>query len=193
MFRWKKVVGSGREQGRQLGSARYLEVHYEDLTTTPEDSLRRICVFLGLGFHAEMLDSAQPYLQSVVDGATRGLQRNSGKWHGYFSPRTVENLERIAGRTLAACGYATHLPEADHDVAAWRRKYWSTLETLRQYAREIYRKLTGDLRAAVARHPRQTVDRAAPAPAQRVLMDSDAAANAGNAAHRRRLASVCRS
>ena len=145
VFRWKKVVGSGREQGRQLGSARYLEVHYEDLTTTPEDSLRRICVFLGLGFHAEMLDSAQPYLQPVVDGATRGLQRNSGKWHGYFSPRTIENLERIAGRTLAACGYATHLPEADRDVAAWRRKYWSTLETLRQYAREIYRKLTGDL------------------------------------------------
>ena len=49
VFRWKKVVAIGREQGRQLGTDRYLETRYEDLTTQPEQSLRRISAFLARG------------------------------------------------------------------------------------------------------------------------------------------------
>jgi hypothetical protein len=145
VFRWKKVVAVGRDQGRRLGPGRYLEVRYEDLTAEPETSLQRICVFLGLPFEAAVLDSAQPYLQGNVGGADRGLLRNSGRWRSYFPQRTTERLERIAGRTLAACGYSTRDPDADADVPSWQRRYWSVTETLRQYSREIYRKLTGEL------------------------------------------------
>jgi hypothetical protein len=143
VFRWKKVVAVGRDQGRRLGPGRYLEVRYEDLTAEPEAALQRICVFLGVPFEAAVLDSAQPYLQ--VAGANRGLLRNSGRWRSYFSQDTAERLERIAGRTLAACGYSTRHPEGDADVPAWRRRYWSVTEILRQYGREIFRKLTGEL------------------------------------------------
>lgn len=145
VFRWKKVVTMGREQGMRLGPARYLEVRYEDLTAEPERSLRRICRFLGLDFDPAVLQSAQPYLTSPNDQRLGGLQRNSGKWRAYFPARTVEGLERIAGAALASCGYATRHPEGDLDLSGWRRRYWSASETLRQYGNEIWRKLNGEL------------------------------------------------
>jgi hypothetical protein len=147
VFRWKKVVSMGRDQGRRLGPKRYLEVRYEDLTAQPEQALRRICQFLELPFDPQVLQSAQPYLKGGRNARrpVGGLQRNSGKWRRYFSPRTIERLERIAGRTLAGCGYATGLPDADRDVSRWQRRYWSAAESMREYAREIWRKLNGDL------------------------------------------------
>ena len=145
VFRWKKVVELGRDQGRRLGPGRYLEVRYEDLTAEPEVSLRRLCVFLGLPFDAAILDSAQPYLQGHDADSERGLLRNSGRWLSYFGDAKAARLERIAGRTLAACGYSTRSPDSDVDVPSWRRKYWSVTETLRQYSREIFRKLNGEL------------------------------------------------
>lgn len=145
VFRWKKVVAMGREQGRRLGTSKYLEVRYEDLTAAPEQTLQGICGFLDLPFHPAVLDSAQPYLQSKANGAQRGLRRNSGKWRSYFSVRSLQALERIAGRTLASCGYDTQFPDSDVDLPVWQRRYWSAVETLREYSREIWRKATGEL------------------------------------------------
>ena len=145
IFRWKKVVATGREQGQQLGSERYLEIRYEDLTTHPEDSLRQVCTFLVLPFNEATLESAQPYLQSANADPKRGLQANSGKWQGYFSPSLQKRLERIAGRTLASCGYATQYPASDVNISGWKRRYWSLTEALRQFGREIWRKINGDL------------------------------------------------
>jgi hypothetical protein len=145
VFRWKKVVTMGREQGMRLGPARYLEVRYEDLTAEPERSLLRICRFLGLDFHPAVLQSAQPYLAPSKEPRVGGLQRNSGKWRSYFPAATIEGLERIAGATLASCGYATRHPDGDLDLSGWRRRYWSASETLRQYGNEVWRKLNGEL------------------------------------------------
>lgn len=145
VFRWKKVVMKGRDQGKRLGAARYLEVRYEDLTTEPEVSLRRICCFLGLPFNSVVLDSSQPYLKSASADGGHGLKPNSGKWQSYFSDETLDYLERIAGQTLASFGYEARYPDSDVDVPAWRRKCWSIAETLRQYSREIRLKLKGDI------------------------------------------------
>jgi hypothetical protein len=145
IFRWKKVIGIGRTQGQQLRTERYLEVRYEDLTTQPESSLRRVCSFLGVPFNEATLESAQPYLESGAAGGKRGLQANSGKWQGYFSARMRRRLQRIAGRTLAACGYETQCPECDDDIPGWQRRYWSATEALRQFGREVWRKINGDL------------------------------------------------
>ena len=145
VFRWKKVVTVGREQGQQLGSQRYMEIRYEDLTASPENSLRRVSSFLALPFNESTLESAQPYLQPTGTDGKRGLQANSGKWQGYFPVRLQHRLEHIAGRTLASFGYATQCPDCDADIAGWKRKYWSITEALRQFGREIWRKLNGDL------------------------------------------------
>ena len=145
VFRWKKVVTAGRAQGQQLGAGRYLEIRYEDLTAAPESSLRRICDYLDLPFDAAVLESARPYLQGGDAGGKGGLQENSGKWRRYFSAAKQQRLEQIAGRTLAECGYATNCPQADAGVPGWQRRYWAGTEALRQYGREIWRKLNGDL------------------------------------------------
>ena len=142
IFRWKNVVAAGRTQGRRLGTGRYLEIRYEDLTAAPEGSLRLICEFLGLAFDAAVLESARPYLQG---GNGRGLQRNSGKWQGYFTARQQQRLEHIAGKALVEFGYTTDCPEGDADIPRWRRRYWTGAESLRQYAREVWRKLNGEV------------------------------------------------
>jgi hypothetical protein len=144
VFRWKKVVMRGRTQGIRLGAARYLEVRYEELTAEPERCLRRICAFLELPYHEAVLESSQPYLQG--GGARRGLQPNSGKWQRYFAPEQLDRLERIAGRTLAQCGYATGHPLSDHDPLPVQRRWWSAAEVWRQYTSEVRRKLNGELR-----------------------------------------------
>jgi hypothetical protein len=145
IFRWKKVVTTGREQGKRLGAGRYLQVRYEDLTAAPESSLRRICEFLALPFDAAVLDSARPHMQTSDGAGGRGLQQNSGKWQSYFTAGRQQRLERIAGRTLAECGYTTCCPDADGEIPRWQRRYWASTEVLRQYGREIWRKLNGDL------------------------------------------------
>lgn len=146
VFRWKKVVSMGRDQGRAIGDGRYLEVRYEDLTQAPEPLLRRICQFLSLSFHPAMLQSNQPYMERAAGSpADRGLRQNSGKWRQHFPERTVERLEKIAGRTLASCGYETRHPEADVDLTSLQRNLCSLRETVREYSREIWRKLNGEL------------------------------------------------
>jgi hypothetical protein len=145
IYRWKKVVAAGHEQGLRLGEQRYLELRYEDLTATPEPCLRGICTFLNLPFDAAVLESARPHMQSGDATAGRGLQKNSGKWQKYFNTAMQQRLERIAGRQLARYGYQTNSPEADAEVAGWQRRYWASTEALRQYGREIWRKLNGDL------------------------------------------------
>ena len=107
IFRWKKTVSQGRLQGCSLGDGRYLEVSYENLTTSPMTALRRICGFLGVDFDEAILDSAQPYLLSEERGNRSGLRPNSGKWQDYFPPAVQQRLERIAGRVLADFGYTS--------------------------------------------------------------------------------------
>ena len=148
VFRWKKVVTMGRRQGERLTAQRYLEVRYEDLTAQPEQHLRRICDFLELPFHGAILESAQPRMGIIAPEAgerRRGLQRNSGQWRTHFTAARAEQLERIAGRTLAGWGYDTRYPQADEDIPGWQRRYWSATESLRGYSHEIWRKLNGEL------------------------------------------------
>jgi hypothetical protein len=145
IFRWKKVVAMGSTQGAEIGSSRYLEVRYEDLTARPEPALRAICRFLAVPFDPAVLESDQPYLVADPSEDARGLRPNSGKWERYFSPRTRDRLERIAGRQLARCGYHTSRADSDMDIPSWQRRYWAATEVLRPYGREIWRKLTGEL------------------------------------------------
>lgn len=145
VFRWKKVVMAGHRQGSRLGPERYLEVRYEDLTAEPEPWLRKICDFLDLAFAAPMLESAQPYFQSDASGPRSGLRRNSGKWQQYFQSVMLDRLEAIAGATLAQFGYQTQRADADQDLSALQRRYWTVMEVVRQYSAEIMQKLRGEI------------------------------------------------
>jgi len=147
LFRWKKVVAEGHRQGQKLGSERYMEVRYEDLTTAPEYWLRKICKFLGVSFNEAVLLSTQPYLngtQPHSEGTELGaLRSNSGHWKKYFTARKLKSLECIAGSTLASFGYESSKTESDFNPPAWKRRLWSVRDDLGQYLREIGLKLGG--------------------------------------------------
>src|SRR2546425_6282923 len=52
--RWVSKISVGREQARELRF--YLEVRYEDLVLDSESVLRRICDFIDLPWHPDMLE-----------------------------------------------------------------------------------------------------------------------------------------
>ncbi len=146
LYRWKHVIKEGRKQGESLASGRYLEVHYEDLTTDPEYQLKAICEFVGVPFAADVLVSSQPYLESKdgqISGKPGGLRPNSGKWKRHFSERQIDRLERIAGQTLVEFGYEARYPDADVDPSRWRRRIWMLRDLTAQYLREILHRLIG--------------------------------------------------
>ena len=143
MYRWKKVVAEGHMQGKLLGSDKYMDVRYEDLTADPEFWLRKICEFIEVPFTPAITVSSQPYLKSDNGGA--GLVPNSGKWKTYFAPEKVELLEQIGGSVLAQFGYATDFPESSMNLSALQRKGYAVRDSVAQYLREIGLKVTGKI------------------------------------------------
>lgn len=139
IYRWKKIVSRGQEQGALLGRERYLEVRYEELTNNPERGMRAVCEFLGLEFDPRVLESSMRFVQGEQNGAGRMIA-NSGKWEGYFTPAHVAAMEAIAGAKLAKLGYACSNSQGDSDPSALCRGMWSlrdravrTVWNFRQY------------------------------------------------------------
>lgn len=124
IYRWKKLVTVGREQGQALGSERYMEVQYEALTLEPELQMRRVCAYLGLAYTERVIESSMRMIDSAVAGERKAIVANSDKWHEYFDEATKRELERLAGRSLAAFGYAVAEPSGDAEVSAMRLRLW---------------------------------------------------------------------
>lgn len=122
LYRWKKIVRYGREQGRRMGPNVYFEVSYEHLTAAPEVWMKRICQYLGLDYDAKVLDASMRYMDPAA--AARGIVRNSGKWTSYFSGRQIVELEAIGGAFLRDLGYNTIGVAGDEDPATWRLWLW---------------------------------------------------------------------
>lgn len=123
IFRWKKAIVLGREQGKRLGIARYFELSYEDLTADPENWMRRVCAFAGLDFCPAVLSSSMQYMDESTRQVAQGrMILNSNKWRTYFNSDQIDELEQIAGKTLADLGYAVEL-QGDKDLSS-ARLYW---------------------------------------------------------------------
>jgi sulfotransferase family protein len=52
---WRTGMRAGRRAGSLLGPDRYLEVRLEELLSSPEEQLRRMCAFLGENFDQSLL------------------------------------------------------------------------------------------------------------------------------------------
>ncbi|MFQ5535034.1 MAG: sulfotransferase [Sphingomonadales bacterium] len=63
---WRDYVLAGMQQGRGLPDRLYLEVAYEDIVTSPEDELTRICEFLSLPFDPKMMDFHQQAHRNIA-------------------------------------------------------------------------------------------------------------------------------
>ncbi|MHC4307726.1 MAG: sulfotransferase family protein [Planctomycetota bacterium] len=128
IYRWKKIVGTGLDQGHGLGSHRYMKVKYESLTADPEAQMKEICEFLALDFDPSLLVSSMRQMDPEIQTDT--IIHNTGKWREYFTEKQKEELELIAGRFLCELGYAVTKTPGNVDPPASRLYWWELCDHL---------------------------------------------------------------
>ncbi len=90
---------------------RCLEVRYEALTEAPEESLKRICRFIGIDFEPQMLDAAGTksrrsgqYMNN--HNASDNISAKSiARWKTDLTCGEREDFVNISGELLIALGY----------------------------------------------------------------------------------------
>ncbi len=106
---WKWLVDQGLEQAKGLNDSVYCEVKYEDLTDSPEPSVRELCDFLQLPFDEAMLQFNKGRTSSNPDlsakSAWLGPKTGLRDWRRDMDAADVELFEALAGDTLQRCGY----------------------------------------------------------------------------------------
>ncbi len=102
--RWRRRVGNARRAA--LGN-RYMEVRYEDLVTTTEATLRRICERIELSFEPAML-AYHEHAAERLEEMNRDRDRDGR--------RTVSGAERMTAHARTAA------PPSAERVYAWRQE-----------------------------------------------------------------------
>lgn len=126
---WKRMVRAGRAGASNV--AAYMEVHYENLISNPEEQLQAICNFLRLPFDSKMLQywertperlrehkariradgteavsHQQRLSQQILTTYPPQLQRLH-EWKRKMTAQEQQEFLDAAGDTLAEFGYAT--------------------------------------------------------------------------------------
>ncbi len=110
---WKHRVEAGSNSGKELGSERYLEVHYEDLIANPESILRQVSSLIGIDYHPAMLCYSEAVSRQLemspvpVEDKSLLLPPTAGlrDWRTQMPPEDVQLFELEAGSLLAQLGY----------------------------------------------------------------------------------------
>jgi hypothetical protein len=111
---WSSLVSAGLAAERKLGQGkRIIRVRYEDLASNPEDTMLKLCEFIGL-----IPSSEETLCPLLAESDYRGMERDSlplllapltrSRIHRHkhdFSPEVIRSLEQSAGPVLAALGY----------------------------------------------------------------------------------------
>ncbi len=108
-----------------------LTVRYEALVSEPEGEVRRICDFLDLEFHPEMLNINETPEHKVVADQKEwfsklwgGISTSSvGKWRKSMSPRDQNVFFEVAGKELLAHDYDAGAGEATGSTTIRARGY----------------------------------------------------------------------
>jgi LPS sulfotransferase NodH len=115
---YREQLRRGKALGRTLFGARYLEVIYEDLIRSPQQTLQRVCQHVDLPWRPEMLafgDSAAKLVDAKEMSwkqETLGplLSKNSGKWRGQLTMLQVAVCEEVCREAFEEHGYEFSLP-----------------------------------------------------------------------------------
>lgn len=93
---------------RYLGPGQLLTVRYEDLVTRPQDTMSRVCSFLGEPFEPAALDFSAPHHNvngNDIRFRPRHELRLDERWRRELSAPQLEFFMRHAGRTMQRMGY----------------------------------------------------------------------------------------
>jgi len=117
---WASCVESARSAAR-CGPSRYIEVHFEDLVTRPDEELTRVSKFLGVETDARMFDHSRQAKEEIPDAGgeihkklLRPLDaREIGKWKSSLTLWQEAIFLAVAGKVACDVGYADgHRPGA---------------------------------------------------------------------------------
>jgi hypothetical protein len=134
---WVDYVTRGLAAESVYGPERVKRVVYEDLVSRPEQSLRKVCNFLGIEYLPEMVDGRGFDVPRFTVGqhALVGQRPNVDRlraWKRKLPPRDVEMFESIAIDLLAGLGY--------EPVYGWSARRPTSVEKIRLAFRELYRR-----------------------------------------------------
>lgn len=113
---WSRRLTTNFRMGRIIGPERYLSISYEELVNRPEDTLFRVCDFLGVEYAESMLQFAED-AESKVPTDTRWLWPNimgpldrsaTHRWKTRMSTNKRIVVEHYAGPLLKELGYETY-------------------------------------------------------------------------------------
>ncbi len=126
-FQWVESIKLAQLQSKKI--KHYLEVRYEDLVLEPEATLRKICTFINLDYHSQMLsyyESAEEKLDNLKDWknpnggvfATKEMRKTVhanvdkppdssliGQWKKSLTNEQIKTINDIACHYLLEFGY----------------------------------------------------------------------------------------
>lgn len=139
---WCRSIESAFESSRRLGPSRCMNVPYEQLVRSPQQTLMHICEFLGEPFELQMLKFNQGASDHLVDPSihsklvrlpdpVRDLQR----WKRESSKTRILLFEALADQNLTAAGYDLSFSTA---ARTWAKlAYWLPGSTISKM-HEVY-------------------------------------------------------
>lgn len=126
---WEWMVQRGRQHGKELGPD-YLEVHFEDLISSPQDTLSRVGRFIDHELDYERIrrvaygSLTKPNTSFRAESPAAGFSP-VGRWKNALSPAQLCRVEELVGNTLQECGYSLATADAGtHNHVALAAKRW---------------------------------------------------------------------
>lgn len=111
---WNQQQKLGLELETRLSPKNLMRCHYEDLIQNPEETVRRICEFLGVEFEPTMLrffetEEAKTSASLSREWKNTGqpiLGANSSRFRERLSPNEIRAIESETGPAMQQLGYA---------------------------------------------------------------------------------------
>jgi hypothetical protein len=118
---WEWMVHHGREAGR-LFPADYIEIRYEDLITTPRETLSKLGSFIDHDIDYDRvqqagLGSLSKTNSSFREEAAKEKINPLGRWKERLSLENIAALESTVGECLEENGYQLSLPAAERRIS----------------------------------------------------------------------------
>jgi hypothetical protein len=154
---WEWVVQHGRNYGRLLGPD-YMEIHFEDLISSPQETLDRVGQFIDHELDYERIRQVAYGSVSKPNSSFKSTESGEGfnpigRWKTGLSAQELLRLERILGETLRELGYvpsgARSDPGMNLEMRATRSFYRTYFEAKLMFKRSrLSRALRPELSAA---------------------------------------------
>jgi len=100
---WAMAVHRHRMLSRRYPD-RYRLLRFEDLVTAPQETLERLCPFLGVELESRMLEQKVTSRGAMV-GETGFDADAADRWRSRIRPIARRAIERLLGRRLREMGY----------------------------------------------------------------------------------------